>query len=76
MAGSKFSDYLGLKYYKKGEKIKHFNYLRLTNQSEVCCKMQGNIGEVDGYLMLTQDNGFPFFDINKLQAIDCLNCPA
>ncbi len=31
MAGTKFSDYLGLKHYKKAKKIKHFIHLRLTN---------------------------------------------
>ena len=31
MAATKFSDYLGLKYYKKGKKIKHFIHLRLAN---------------------------------------------
>ena len=32
MAGTKFSDYLGLKHYKKKQnKIKHFNHLGLAN---------------------------------------------
>ena len=31
MAGTKFSDYLGLKHYKKAKKLKHFIHLRLTN---------------------------------------------
>ena len=30
MAGTKFSDYLGLKYYKKAKKIKHFTHLALA----------------------------------------------
>ena len=30
MAGTKFSDYLGLNHYKKAKKIKHFIHLRLT----------------------------------------------
>jgi hypothetical protein len=30
MAGTKFSDYLGLKHYKKAKKIKHFNHLDLA----------------------------------------------
>ena len=30
MAGTKFSDYLGLKHYKKAKKIKHFIHLRLA----------------------------------------------
>ena len=31
MAGTKFSDYSGLKQYKKAKKLKHFIHLRLTN---------------------------------------------
>ena len=31
MAGTKFSNYIGLKHYKKAKKIKHFNHLGLTN---------------------------------------------
>ena len=31
MAGTKFSDYLGLKHYKKAKKIKHFIHLDLAN---------------------------------------------
>ena len=31
MAGTKFSDYLGLNHYKKAKKLKHFIHLRLTN---------------------------------------------
>jgi hypothetical protein len=31
MAATKFSDNLGLKHYKKAEKIKHFIHLRLAN---------------------------------------------
>ena len=31
MAGTKFSDYLGLKHYKNAKKLKHFNHLRLAN---------------------------------------------
>ena len=34
MAGTKISDYLGLKHYKKAKKIKHFIHLRLTNQPQ------------------------------------------
>ena len=34
MAGTKFSDYLGLNHYKKAKKSKHFIYLRLTNQPQ------------------------------------------
>ena len=30
MAGTKFSDYLGLNHYKKAKKIKHFIHLRLA----------------------------------------------
>jgi hypothetical protein len=30
MAGTKFSDYLGLKHYKKAKKLKHFIHLILT----------------------------------------------
>ena len=30
MAGTKFSDYLGLKHYKKAKKLKHFIHLRLA----------------------------------------------
>ena len=30
MAATKFSDYLGLKHYKKAKKIKHFNRLDLA----------------------------------------------
>ena len=30
MAGTKFSDYLGLKHYKKARKIKHFNHVDLA----------------------------------------------
>ena len=29
MAGTKFSDYLGLNHYKKAKKLKHFIHLRL-----------------------------------------------
>ena len=31
MAGTKFSDDLGLNHYKKAKKLKHFIHLRLTN---------------------------------------------
>ena len=31
MAGTKFSDYLGLKHYKKAKKLKHSIHLRLAN---------------------------------------------
>ena len=31
MAGTKFSDYLGLNHYKKAKKLKHFVHLRLAN---------------------------------------------
>ena len=31
MAATKFSDYLGLKDYKKAKKIKHFNHLGLAH---------------------------------------------
>ena len=31
MAGTKFSDYLGLNHYKIAKKLKHFIHLRLTN---------------------------------------------
>jgi hypothetical protein len=31
MAGTKFSDYLGLNHYKKAKKLKHFIHLRLAN---------------------------------------------
>jgi hypothetical protein len=31
MTATKFSDYLGLKHYKKAEKIKHFIHLRLAH---------------------------------------------
>ena len=34
MAGTKFSDYLGLNHYKKAKKSKHFIHLRLTNQPQ------------------------------------------
>jgi len=34
MAATKFSDYLGLKHYKKAEKIKHFIHLRLAPQPQ------------------------------------------
>ena len=30
MAGTKFSDYLGLKHYKKAKKLKHFIHLALA----------------------------------------------
>ena len=35
MAGTKFSDYLGLNHYKKAKKLKHFIHLRLTNQPQI-----------------------------------------
>ena len=31
MAGTTFSDYLGLKHYKNAKKLKHFIHLRLAN---------------------------------------------
>ena len=31
MAGTNFSDYLGINHYKKAKKLKHFIHLRLTN---------------------------------------------
>ena len=31
MAAINFSDYLGIKHYKKAKKIKHFNHLGLAN---------------------------------------------
>ena len=34
MAGTKFSDYLGLMHYKKAKKIKHFIHLRLANRPQ------------------------------------------
>jgi hypothetical protein len=34
MAGTKFSDYLGLNHYKKAKKIKHFNHLGLAQQPQ------------------------------------------
>jgi hypothetical protein len=34
MAGTKFSDYLGLKHYKKAKKIKHFIHLRLAQRPQ------------------------------------------
>ena len=34
MAGTKFSDYLGLNYYKKAKKIKHFIHLRLAQRPQ------------------------------------------
>ena len=34
MAGTKFSDYLGLNHYKKAKKIKHFIHLNLATWSQ------------------------------------------
>ena len=34
MADTKFSDYLGLKHYKKAKKIKHFIHLRLAQRPQ------------------------------------------
>ena len=34
MAGTKFSDYLGLNHYKKAKKAKHFIDLRLANRPQ------------------------------------------
>ena len=34
MAGTKFSDYLGLNQYKKAKKLKHFIHLRLANRPQ------------------------------------------
>ena len=34
VAATKFSDYLGLKHYKKAKKLKHFIHLRLANQPQ------------------------------------------
>ena len=34
MAGTNFSDYLGLNHYKKAKKINYFIHLRLTNQPQ------------------------------------------
>ena len=34
MAGTKFSDYLGLNHYKKAKKLKYFIHLRLTNRPQ------------------------------------------
>ena len=34
MAGTKFSDYLGLNHYKKAKKLKHFIHLGLTNRPQ------------------------------------------
>ena len=34
MAGTIFSDYLGLKHYKKAKKIKHFIHLGLANRPQ------------------------------------------
>ena len=34
MAGTKFSDYLGLKHYKKAKKLKHFIHLRLPQRPQ------------------------------------------
>ena len=34
MAGTKFSDYLGLKHYKNAKKLKDFIHLRLANQPQ------------------------------------------
>ena len=34
MAATKFSDYLGLKHYKKAKEIKHFNHLGLAQRPQ------------------------------------------
>ena len=34
MAGTKFSDYLGLKHYKNAKKLKYFIHLRLANRPQ------------------------------------------
>ena len=34
MAGTKFSDYLGLNHYKKAKKFRHFIHLRLANRPQ------------------------------------------
>ena len=34
MAGTKFSDYLGLKHYKKAKKLKHFIHLNLATRPQ------------------------------------------
>ena len=34
MAGTKFSDYLGLKHYKNAKKLKHFNHLGLAQRPQ------------------------------------------
>ena len=34
MAGTKFSDYLGLKQYENAKKSKHFNHLRFANRPQ------------------------------------------
>ena len=34
MAGTKFSDYLGQKHYKKAKKQKHFNHLGLAHRPQ------------------------------------------
>ena len=34
VAATKFSDYLGLKHYKKAKKLKHFIHLRLANRPQ------------------------------------------
>ena len=34
MAGTKFSDYLGLNQYKKAKELKHFIHLRLANRPQ------------------------------------------
>ena len=40
MAATKFSDYLGLKDYKKAKKIKHFNHLGLTHWPQSFSKLE------------------------------------
>jgi hypothetical protein len=52
MAATKFSDYLGLKHYKKAEKIKHFIHLRLAQrpQSFVAYRSISPTGNSDNQL--------------------------
>ena len=52
MAGTKFSDYLGLNHYRKAKKLKHFIHLRLAQgpQSFVTYRSISPTGK-SGYLL-------------------------
>ena len=68
MAATKFSDYLGPKYYKKTKKLKHFIHLRLANWPQslstyIRVSVQG-VKSLGGHFACLC-RGFEFYEVKK-----------